>query len=501
MTDRPGVPPDQKPTGSQGREAFASALDVLATYRPERAGLPPAYQYGLPLDAGHSARLTAGQPVTAGPGTVAAAADDLRAGRVTSLDLIEESLLAVEKFDPELNAVAHLLADTARVEAAERDAEAAAGHWRGLLHGIPLTVKDVIDVAGAPTRAGSAAYHDRPGADAVAVARARAAGAVILAKVTTHEFALGVTSPQSRNPHDPTRIPGGSSGGSAIAVSTGMGLASIGTDTRASIRVPAALSGVVGFKPTFGSVPTGGVVPLSWTMDHVALMASTVEDAAILLDALRPNRGAGGGQPVLARWAGSEVAGLRIGLPASAFAGVEDAVDEAVTAALAGLTERGCVVVPVDRPSPADLEAANAAGLVISRCEAASFHRALGADRAQYWEEVADQLAAAAEVRAMDYIDAQRLRGELARGLLRLFDDVDVLAMPTAPVVAPPVEDFARHLTLLSRNAIPWSLVGFPAVSVPCGASGLPVGLQLVARPWREDLLVAVGTAAQGSRS
>ena len=257
----------------------------------------------------------------------------------------------------------------------------------------------------------------------------------------------------------------------------------------------------MGFKPTFGSVPTGGVVPLSWTMDHVAVMASTVEDAALLLDALRQDREAGGGQPVLARCAGSEVAGLRIGVPASAFAGVEDAVDQAVAAALAGLAERGCVVVPVDRPSPADLEAANAAGLVISRCEAASFHRALGADRAQYWEEVADQLAAAAEVRAMDYIDAQRLRGELARGLLRLFDDVDVLAMPTAPVVAPPVEDFARHLTLLSRNAIPWSLVGFPAVSVPCGAAGLPVGLQLVARPWREDFLVAVGTAAQGSRS
>ena len=155
------------------------------------------------------------------------------------------------------------------------------GRWRGPLHGIPVTVKDIIDVAGVPTRCGSAAYHDVPEVDAVGVARLRAAGAIVLAKVSTHEFALGVTTPQSRNPHDQTRIPGGSSGGSAIAVSTGMGLASLGTDTRASIRVPAALSGVVGFKPTYGSVPTGGVVPLSWTMDHVAPITSSVADAAL----------------------------------------------------------------------------------------------------------------------------------------------------------------------------------------------------------------------------
>jgi aspartyl-tRNA(Asn)/glutamyl-tRNA(Gln) amidotransferase subunit A len=309
--------------------------------------------------------------------------------------------------------------------------------------------------------------------------------------VTTHEFALGVTSPQSRNPHDPTRIPGGSSGGSAIAVSTGMGLASIGTDTRASIRVPAALSGVVGLKPTFGSVPTTGVVPLSWTMDHVASMARTVEDAVLLLDALRAPD-----SPASAPWAGSDVRGLRVGIPASTFTGAEHGVVAQVEAALTRLSDLGCEVTPSGRPSLEDLESANAAGLIISRCEAASFHRALGADRSLYWEEVADQLDAAAEVLAMDYIDAQRLRAELAGALLAVFDHVDVLAMPTAPVVAPPVEDFADHLTLLSRNAIPWSLVGFPAISVPCGSSGsLPVGLQLVAPPWREDLLVALGSA------
>ncbi len=484
-----------KPLGSRGREAFQSALAQLATYRPVRPGRPPRYQYGPP---GHRDEGVAMPDTGAGesepmPGSIRAAAAAMRAGRLSSVDLVEEALLAVEKFDPEFNAVAELMAASARAEAVERDAGAAAGRWRGPLHGVPLTVKDVIDVGGVPTRAGSAAYEEIPTVDAVAVAQVRAAGAVILAKVTTHEFALGVTSPQSRNPHDPTRIPGGSSGGSAIAVSTGMGYGSIGTDTRASIRVPAALSGVVGFKPTFGSIHTGGVVPLSWTMDHVAAMATTVADAGLLLDVMA------GGSTRAGCGTGADVSGLRVGVPEATFAGAEPGVVAAVRASLGLMEGLGCSVRSSAGPTANDLEAANAAGLIISRCEAAAFHRSLGADRSLYWEEVADQLGAASEVSAVDYIDAQRLRAELADSLLELFGDVDVLAMPTAPVVAPMADDFARHLLLLSRNAIPWSLTGFPAVSVPCGVSaGLPVGLQLVARPWREDLLVALGSALEG---
>ena len=244
------------------------------------------------------------------------AAADLRAGVVTSVQLVADSLLAVEKHDADLLAVVHLMGEAALAEAARCDAEAAGGRWRGPLHGIPVTVKDIIDVAGAPIRAGSAAYDNLPTADAVGVARLRAAGAIVLAKVSTHEFALGVTNPQSRKPHDPSRIPGGSSGGSAIAVSTGMGLASLGTDTRASIRVPAALSGVVGFKPTYGSVPTAGVVPLSWTMDHVAPITSSVADAALLVDVLTQRRTA----DRLVDRVGMSVAGLRVGVPEAAFA-------------------------------------------------------------------------------------------------------------------------------------------------------------------------------------
>jgi len=321
----------------------------------------------------------------------------------------------------------------------------------------------------------------------------RAAGAIVLAKTTTHEFALGVTTPQSRNPHDPTRIPGGSSGGSAIAVATGMGLGSLATDTRASIRCPAALCGVVGLKPTFGAVPARGIVPLSWTMDHLGPLAVTVADAAILLDALT---GRGG----LTSRAGAGIAGLRIGVPEATFAGAGFELEGEVRAALRAAEGLGCTVADAARPSAGDLDDANAAGLIVSRCEAATFHRALSADRSQYWDEVADQLSAAEGVSALDYIDAQRLRADLTQGLLSSFADRDVLAMPTVPVVAPPVEDFARYLLVLSRNTSLWSLTGFPALSVPCGmVDGLPVGLQLVAPPWREDRLIALGSALERS--
>ncbi|MCU1353684.1 MAG: amidase, partial [Acidimicrobiales bacterium] len=305
-----------------------------------------------------------------------------------------------------------------------------------------------------------------------------------------HEFALGVTSPQSRNPRDPERIPGGSSGGSAVAVVTGMGLASLGTDTRASIRVPAALSGAVGFKPTYGRIPTDGVLSLSWTMDHLAPLASSVADAAVLLEVLFD------GPRVL----GDRLRPLRIGVPAATFAGCDPAVDAAVRTALDDLAALGHTLEEADRPDDLDLDVASAAGLVVSRCEAAAAHRSLDLDRSLYWDEVAEQLAAAEQVTAIDYLDAQRVRADLAAGLARQLVRHDVLAMPTVPVLAPPRADFAAYLMVLARNAIPWSLVGFPAVSVPCGAvDGLPVGLQLVGPPGSEPQLAALAIAYEAT--
>jgi aspartyl-tRNA(Asn)/glutamyl-tRNA(Gln) amidotransferase subunit A len=417
-------------------------------------------------------------------------------GTLSSRELVEECALAIDKRDAELVGFAELRLDEALAAADHADRVRASGGSLGALHGIPITVKDVIDVAGMTTRCGSLAYERVADEDAVGVARLRAAGAVILGKATTHEFALGVTSPQSRNPHDHTRIPGGSSGGSAITVATGMALGSLGTDTRASIRVPAALSGVVGLKPTFGVIPTTGVVPLSWTMDHVAPMARTVRDAALLLDTLTQSGGA------LAAWAHASVDGWSLGAPEDAFADCEPEVARALETALDVVRALDCRVTPTSAPTMRDLEDANAAGMYVSRCEAATFHRSIDGDLSRYWPEVGDQLARANEVLAVDYLDAQRLRADLADRLLGLFDDHDLLVMPTVPVVAPPVTDFARYLMVLSRNAIPWSFLGFPAVSVPCGtdAAGLPIGVQFVGPPGHDGPVIAMGAAFERAR-
>jgi aspartyl-tRNA(Asn)/glutamyl-tRNA(Gln) amidotransferase subunit A len=468
-------------TGSIAAEAYREAQAILRRQEtiPPACRLPFDYQPpGIRGGETSSGRLE-------GSGPLHSAIAALARGDTTSRRLVEDAIAAVETHR-DLNGVATLDADGALDAADDADTLRARGTLRGPLHGVPITVKDVIDVAGLPTRCGSLAYHDYPAHDAIAVARVRNNGAIVLAKATTHEFALGVTSPQSRNPFDATRIPGGSSGGSAVCVASGIGLASVGTDTRASIRVPAALSGVVGFKPTYGRIPTTGVVSLSWTMDHVAPMAASVCDAALVLDVLLE------GGSSLATTAPATSA--RIGVPSATFADAQPGVVRAVTVALEALSSTGLAVEDAKRPTAEDLAVAGAAGLLVSRSEAAAFHHSLGLDRKLYWDEVGEQLALADGVAAVDYLDAQRIRAVLAEELMTCFDSVDVLAMPTVPVVAPPVTDFADYLMLLARNAIAWSFVGFPAISIPCGmVAGLPVGLQVVAPPGREDLLVAVG--------
>lgn len=479
--------------GSIARAAFDEALEVLRTapLSDLRSRVPYDYRPPTYVPTAPPAPAATGARTDAGHGPIGDALASLRTGRVSATELAQHSLDAIEARNDDLVAIVAVDADAVLVEAAARDRQAASGAALGPLHGIPLTVKDVIDVAGLPTRCANVDYLGEPTADAVAVARLRAAGAVIVGKAATHEFALGVASPQSRNPWDLTRIPGGSSGGSVAAVMSDMGLGSLGTDTRASLRVPAALSGAVGFKPTYGRIPTDGVVSLAWTMDHVGPLARTVTDAARLLDVLLADGRNLAGVTTTAE-------GLRVGVVPAAFAGASDELAAVVHAAIDHLGGCGAKVGTSDLPSAADLELANAAGLVVSRVEAATFHRGLDLDPDGYWEEVGDQLRSAAELSGIDYLDAQRCRGELARRLLTAFDAHDVLVMPTVPVVAPRVDEFADYLMVLSRNAIPWSFVGFPAISVPCGTvDGLPVGLQVVAPPDREDLLVAIGRSIE----
>lgn len=417
--------------------------------------------------------------------TLREALDGLRDGTLTTTELVQRAL-RLSAQHAALGAVVAWDEEEVVAMAATLDAERARGHSRGPLHGIPLTVKDIIDVAGLPTRGGSLAYDDLPSRDAVGVAHLRRDGALILAKVATHEFALGVTTPQCRNPHDDSRISGGSSGGSAIAVALGIGVGSLGTDTRASLRVPAALCGVVGFKPTFGRVSTEGIVPLSWTIDHLGPITRTVQDAAIMFNSLAP-------QPVLdlslARAPGV------VGVVPGVLADADPLVVRACEGALGVLVDAGWRLVSVDGPDVDDLELSNSLGLLISRSEAAAFHRGQGTDLSKCIPEVRDQLSGALTISAADYLDSQRHREVLTRRTLQQFARCDILVAPTTPVVAPPHGDYERYLLRLSRNTIIWSLIGAPAVSIPVGAGegGMPVGLQMAAAPGNEQVLVDAG--------
>jgi aspartyl-tRNA(Asn)/glutamyl-tRNA(Gln) amidotransferase subunit A len=476
---------------SVATNAFAWALEYLAEWEPDDIERRVAFDLWAG-ERGVGPCTTPGTAASAGSGKIAAAAAKLATGETTSVALVEEALAAAAVDNERLVGFVELTPESALADAAALDAERAAGEVRGPMHGIPISVKDVIHVAGVTTRCGSDAYESVPEKDAWAVARLREAGAVILGKVATHEFALGVTSPQSRNPHDDTRIPGGSSGGSAVAVATGMGLASLCTDTRASSRVPAALSGIVGFKPTYGTIPTRGVVPLAWTMDHLGVIAGTVADAATMMDALRD-------LPPAVEGVGDGVDGLKLGLPVAAFEDIDPDVDASVRAAIQRLRGAGAATVDLTTPGEPDFTGANAGGLVTSRCEAATFHKGLGTDRDLYWPEVRDQLNAADDVLATDYLQAQRYRAWLRERMLKVFEGVDALVMPTVPVLAPPVEDADDYLTILSRNAILWSFVGFPAISVPAAKSpsGLPIGVQVVGAPYSERTLIAVAAALE----
>jgi aspartyl-tRNA(Asn)/glutamyl-tRNA(Gln) amidotransferase subunit A len=256
--------------------------------------------------------------------------------------------------------------------------------------------------------------------------------------------------------------------------------------------VPAALSGVVGLKATLGRVPTDGVVSLAWTMDHVAPMAASVADAALVLEVLAGAPGAFVGAT------SRGVSGLRVGTVDAAFVDAAEALAIVVRDRIADLALAGAEVVSASTPTIADFDLANAGGLIVSRCEAASFHAGMGLDRSRYWDEVGGQLDEAETTLAVDYLAAQRARRDLRDRMLDVFSSVDVLVMPTVPVTAPLITDFARYLMVLSRNAILWSFAGFPAISVPCGTvEGLPVGMQIVAAPWREDLVLAAATEVE----
>ncbi|EMF01546.1 amidase [Streptomyces mobaraensis NBRC 13819 = DSM 40847] len=436
--------------------------------------------------------------------TLAEAADAVAAGDLSPVELTDSVLDRIEAVQPELNAYAEVLAGTARQAAARAAAELAAGRRRGPLHGVPMALKDLIDVAGTPTRAGSRVReHHTAHRDSTVAARLAEAGAVLLGKAHTHEFAYGLTTPQTRNAWAPDRVAGGSSGGSAVAVAAGAATFALGTDTGGSIRVPAALNGVVGLKPTYGLVPVDGVVPLSWSLDHVGPLTRTSRDAGLVLAALT-------GRPVPDRR--PDFTSLRVGVPGNHyFDRVDPAVEEAVRAAIDRLRDLGARLVDVEIPLAEHVKATQW-GLMVP--EASAVHEeTLRSSPELYGADVHPLLEAGRLVPAGDYLRAQRARALMRQEWARLFDGadaVDVVAAPTVPLTAVPRDtetvtwpDGSTETVADAyvRLCAPANITGLPALSLPVGldGEGLPVGMQLIGRPFDEATLLGVGHVLEQS--
>lgn len=433
----------------------------------------------------------------------------LRRREISPVEITRECLSSIAQLNPLLNAFITVMADSALEEAGKAEAEIARGQWRGPLHGIPIALKNLIDTAGVPTTAASALYKDRvPAHDAEVVGRLRSAGAVIIGKNNLHECAYGGSSLVSyfgevRNPADPKRITGGSSGGSAAAVVAGMACAAIGTDTAGSVREPAALCGCVGLKPTYGRVSIRSVIPLSTSLDHIGPLTQSVSDAAILLQAIArydPQDITTCNVPV-ADYTGAlrqNTNQLRAGVPREYFfddlnPDVAAAIEKALNTIRSLVTEMK--EVRLDVPTDRTLQAA----------EAYAYHAEnLVQHEDLYFPETVRRIRNGESVLAAEYMARRRELDEARRNIAQVFADVDVLVTPTTPVPAPTIAELKAdpealrpaELRLL-RNTRPFNVWGLPAVSVPCGVTkhGLPIGLQIAGPAWREDLVLRLAYA------
>ena len=433
--------------------------------------------------------------------TLEEAAALVRDRRISPTELTEACLARIEAVESRLNAFVTVTADLARAQAREAADEIAAGRYRGPLHGIPVAVKDLFATKGIRTTAGSRILADWiPDEDATVVRRLREAGAVLLGKLGLHEFAYGISSVNPHfgdvhNPWDTTKIPGGSSGGSAVAVVAGEAYAALGSDTGGSIRIPASLCGCVGLKPTFGRASLFGAVPLSWSLDHPGPLARTVRDVALAtlsIAGFDPRDPISADRPVpdfLAQIdAGPQR--LRVGVPIDhVWDECDPAIAGAVRGAIDALARAGAEVVELRWPRAA--EYAKAASAILG-VEARAYHEGTFPGRsAEYGPLVRARLESQGDVDAETYARSMKLLLETrAGGADRDLEGVDVLAMPTVPSRAWTIEE-AKEIPRPSewtRITRIFDLTGQPAISIPCGTDpdGLPIGLQFAARMWDE---------------
>jgi aspartyl-tRNA(Asn)/glutamyl-tRNA(Gln) amidotransferase subunit A len=455
------------------------------------AGAGAAAAWGRPAEKNDLAALT-----------VKRASELLRARSVSPVDLTRACLTRIEKYNSPLNAFITVTAEEALATAREREAEQAAGKWRGPFHGIPIALKDNIDTAGVRTTAASEVFQDRvPAEDAEVARRLKTAGAILLGKLNLHEFAMGGSSAVSyfgpvHNPWALDRTPGGSSGGPAAAVAADLCFASLGTDTAGSIRIPAGYCSIAGLKPTYGRVSIRGVIPLAWTLDHVGPMTKTVEDAALMLDVIAgydelDTTTADVPVSAYARSLRTATAKWRLGVAREPyFDKLDPETAKAMEQAIQVLRKLTASVDDIRLPQPANV-------LQTLTAEAYAYHAEwITKTPERYQPTTRAALQRAGEVRGAAYADARREVDRMRREIKKVFAGVDLLITPTSP--EPPViiaEVTTRNVS--ARNTLPFDIFGIPTMDVPCGftAGGLPIGMQISGPPFAEPAVLALAHA------
>jgi len=422
--------------------------------------------------------------------TISELARGIRSGVVSAVAAVEACLARIDGVEPAVRAWVHVDAAGALGAAKALDADARRGVFRGLLHGIPVGLKDIFDATGMTTTSGAPSFaHRHPGADSDAMARLRAAGAVLIGKTTTTEFAYA-DSTVTRNPWNLEHTPGGSSSGSAAAVAARMIPFALGSQTIGSTLRPAAYCGIVGLKATHGLISADGVTPLAWSLDHVGIFTRSVDDAAIVLSVLAGSMpaGSGGGTP-LAR-------PPRLGIPRALFAGTAGRDVQAHLDAVAAMFS-GAGAIVEDVAAPPSAAVLHDAGQVVLRGDAAAYHAAQFAAHADgYRPKIRGLVEAGLKTPAVDYVNAQRIRSQFKREMQPIFAQWDALLMPVAPTTAPRGFETTGDPSLCA----PWSYGGFPSISLPSGLAGdrLPLAVQLGAGAGAEDRLLGVARWCEG---
>lgn len=444
--------------------------------------------------------------------TIGKLASLLQEKKVSPVEITRALLERIYRLNKKVNAYITILEEQALDDAQRAEKDILTGNYKGPLHGIPIAVKDNIETKGIKTTCASKLREDHVSTyNATVIQRLQGAGAILLGKLNMQEFAIGATSANShygpvRNPWDLERIPGGSSGGSAAAISASLAIGTLGTDTRGSVRIPASLCGIVGLKQTYGLVSNFGVTPVSWSLDHVSPMTRTVEDAAIMLQAIvghDPN------DPTTCRVSlpdyraaiHQDIRGIKLGVPTNFFfTNIDEEVEKAAREAIRVFKGLGASVEEVTIPN---IEFVPIAGSFVSPVEAYVYHEPLLQTRAQeYQSNVRERLLSGAVILAADYVKSQQYRNLLRKEVQKILQRVDALITPSTAITAPKIGEGMitirgqkqEVLRLLSTFTATWNLTGHPAISIPCGfaSNNLPIGLQIAGRLFDEPTIIRI---------